>query len=199
MKYEEDLENPISKSFIEKSSILEDELGAVIGKDVSNVLGVKVTGFSSGSLIVEFSVVMDDDALLNPNDVSRIVESIVNAAKSGDFVNFNVDPNFLPLVKEDVEEPEHPEQPEEPKEPTGRPTTVIPRDTTAAPQDVGKCKKQQLSAGRFGMLGAYTPQCKDDGSFKEKQCHGSTGYCWCVEVSTGKEIPNTRKGEGRGE
>ena len=65
--------------------------------------------------------------------------------------------------------------------------------------DVGECKKQQLSAGRFGMLGAYTPQCKDDGSFKEKQCHGSTGYCWCVEAQTGKEIPNTRKGEGRGE
>ena len=31
------------------------------------------------------------------------------------------------------------------------------------------------------------------GNFAPKQCHGSTGYCWCVNVKTGKEIPHTRK------
>lgn len=30
------------------------------------------------------------------------------------------------------------------------------------------------------LLGAYRPQCQTDGSYHRKQCHGSTGYCWCV-------------------
>jgi len=30
------------------------------------------------------------------------------------------------------------------------------------------------------LLGAYRPQCTPDGLYNNKQCHGSTGYCWCV-------------------
>jgi hypothetical protein len=29
-------------------------------------------------------------------------------------------------------------------------------------------------------LGAYRPQCTGAGFYRSKQCHGSTGYCWCV-------------------
>ena len=29
--------------------------------------------------------------------------------------------------------------------------------------------------------GHFVPQCAADGSFKEVQCYGSTGYCWCVD------------------
>ena len=47
------------------------------------------------------------------------------------------------------------------------------------------------------LLGAFKPLCKADGSYEEEQCHGSTGYCWCVESKTGKEIPGTRR-RGRG-
>lgn len=49
------------------------------------------------------------------------------------------------------------------------------------------------------LLGAYVPQCKEDGSYEKKQCHGSTGYCWCVDEQTGKEITGTKKGPGQGE
>ena len=35
------------------------------------------------------------------------------------------------------------------------------------------------------------PQCKSDGSFKEKQCHSSTGQCWCVDQN-GHEWSGTR-------
>ena len=31
-----------------------------------------------------------------------------------------------------------------------------------------------------GLVGAYSPQCNEDGSWKRLQCHGSIGYCWCV-------------------
>ncbi|XP_044040266.1 ladderlectin-like isoform X5 [Siniperca chuatsi] len=40
-------------------------------------------------------------------------------------------------------------------------------------------------------IGAFVPQCDADGNFLPQQCSGSTGYCWCVNVITGEEIPNT--------
>ncbi|XP_041840567.1 galactose-specific lectin nattectin [Melanotaenia boesemani] len=46
------------------------------------------------------------------------------------------------------------------------------------------------------LLGAFCPQCDDHGNFLPKQCSGSTGYCWCVDVITGEEIPNTRSRPG---
>ena len=49
-----------------------------------------------------------------------------------------------------------------------------------------------LTGGR-PLLGAYNPQCDDKGDYKNKQCHGSTGYCWCVDTKSGKEIEGTRK------
>ena len=49
-----------------------------------------------------------------------------------------------------------------------------------------------------GLLGAFIPECKEDGSYKEKQCHGSTGHCWCVDQS-GKEIDGSRKSASEGE
>uniref|UniRef100_A0A8C4SQN9 Thyroglobulin type-1 domain-containing protein n=1 Tax=Erpetoichthys calabaricus TaxID=27687 RepID=A0A8C4SQN9_ERPCA len=67
---------------------------------------------------------------------------------------------------------------------TSRPKTACERhrDTLLA----------QLSAqGRLAFLGAYIPQCEEDGSFQPLQCHGSTGHCWCVD-STGVERPGTR-------
>ena len=36
------------------------------------------------------------------------------------------------------------------------------------------------------LIGAYVPQCEKDGRFSAVQCHGSTGYCWCVDPETGQ-------------
>lgn len=30
------------------------------------------------------------------------------------------------------------------------------------------------------LIGSYKPQCTKEGMYQSKQCHGSTGYCWCV-------------------
>merc|ERR1712168_1734038 len=61
-----------------------------------------------------------------------------------------------------------------------------------------KCheEKERLERENRGLLGAFTPKCKDNGSYETQQCHGSTGYCWCVDES-GNEIQGTRKGPGR--
>ena len=37
------------------------------------------------------------------------------------------------------------------------------------------------------VVGVYIPQCMDNGGYESEQCHGSTGYCWCVD-SFGTEV-----------
>uniref|UniRef100_A0A7N6B2D2 Nidogen 2a (osteonidogen) n=1 Tax=Anabas testudineus TaxID=64144 RepID=A0A7N6B2D2_ANATE len=44
-------------------------------------------------------------------------------------------------------------------------------------------------------VGAFIPQCDSDGRYRPLQCHGSTGYCWCVD-SRGQEKPGTRTPPG---
>ena len=48
------------------------------------------------------------------------------------------------------------------------------------------------------MPGAFVPSCKDDGTYEEKQCDGSTGHCWCVD-DNGKEIDASGKRPGEGD
>ena len=50
---------------------------------------------------------------------------------------------------------------------------------------------------RPGLVGAFVPQCTDDGSYEKVQCHGSSGHCWCVD-GEGTELEGTRKAPGRG-
>ncbi|KAK7893402.1 hypothetical protein WMY93_022554 [Mugilogobius chulae] len=45
------------------------------------------------------------------------------------------------------------------------------------------------------IVGAYVPQCDENGHYSLQQCHGSTGHCWCVD-STGQERPGTRSSPG---
>jgi len=64
-----------------------------------------------------------------------------------------------------------------------------------APAKDGACERTRAN----GLLGAFVPKCKADGTFEVKQCDGSTGYCWCVEPTSGNEIKDTRKGPGKGD
>jgi hypothetical protein len=41
------------------------------------------------------------------------------------------------------------------------------------------------------MIGCQVAQCDKDGTFSAKQCSGSTGYCWCVDVY-GVEIKTSK-------
>ena len=44
------------------------------------------------------------------------------------------------------------------------------------------------------LLGAFIPDCDIYGHYEAKQCHGSTGHCWCVDTLTGTELGGTRRG-----
>lgn len=57
---------------------------------------------------------------------------------------------------------------------------------------VRSCQEVLNEIDRPPPPGMYVPQCKADGSWREKQCHISIGYCWCVDEN-GEEIKGTKQ------
>ena len=54
-------------------------------------------------------------------------------------------------------------------------------------------KERELSRNQGGvpLIGAFITSCKPNGDYEEVQCHGSIGFCWCVD-SLGNEVDGTR-------
>ena len=70
----------------------------------------------------------------------------------------------------------------------------VPNEITHFLPERRPCEKHVSRVGE-PMPGLYVPQCDVTGQYQHKQCHGSTGYCWCVD-SEGSELPGTkRRGE----
>jgi len=42
-----------------------------------------------------------------------------------------------------------------------------------------RCENELLEATQKPLLGRFAPRCNPDGSYHLKQCHPSTGFCWC--------------------
>ncbi|XP_053553595.1 nidogen-2 [Bombina bombina] len=67
------------------------------------------------------------------------------------------------------------------------------------PQNTSPClEKRRNLHGQFGGLpppGLFVPDCDEEGHYTPLQCHGSTGYCWCVHKN-GEEIAGTRTPPG---
>ncbi|XP_078132722.1 equistatin-like [Sander vitreus] len=72
------------------------------------------------------------------------------------------------------------------------PDTRTPPGVT--PVQCGLCQEQRKNSPR--VPGHFVPKCDANGNFLPQQCSGSTGYCWCVNVITGVEIPDTRTPPG---
>ncbi|XP_077870515.1 uncharacterized protein LOC144364068, partial [Saccoglossus kowalevskii] len=64
-------------------------------------------------------------------------------------------------------------------------------DVVDCDKPVTKCELEN-QCRPTNMLGSFVPDCLTDGSYNPVQCHGSTGYCWCVDQA-GMEIDNTRQ------
>ncbi|XP_040159923.1 SPARC-related modular calcium-binding protein 2 isoform X3 [Anopheles arabiensis] len=52
-------------------------------------------------------------------------------------------------------------------------------------------RKYALDEQKYGTNALYVPECTPDGRYQRVQCYRSTGYCWCVNEDTGKNIPGT--------
>ncbi|XP_033707039.1 nidogen-2 isoform X1 [Tursiops truncatus] len=60
------------------------------------------------------------------------------------------------------------------------------------------CERQQRDAQAqrtHPVAQLHIPQCDEQGHFLPLQCHGSTGFCWCVDPD-GQEVPGTRTPPG---
>ncbi|NXX10210.1 NID2 protein, partial [Podargus strigoides] len=67
-------------------------------------------------------------------------------------------------------------------------------------QRLTPCQHQQLypravPPGPSPVGDGHMPQCDEEGRYRPLQCHGSTGYCWCVDAA-GQEIAGTRTAPG---
>ncbi|UYV62761.1 NID2 [Cordylochernes scorpioides] len=51
------------------------------------------------------------------------------------------------------------------------------------------CPRHRYVERMRRLIGNYIPQCDDTtGHYSATQCHGSTGYCWCVDKQ-GHKLP----------
>ncbi|XP_054711685.1 U24-ctenitoxin-Pn1a-like [Uloborus diversus] len=71
----------------------------------------------------------------------------------------------------------------------GRPLT--PANSTIKSCD---CVLENYNARKQGLLGGYIPQCSDDGRYEKVQCHAGTGFCWCADTNTGKNVTKPARG-----
>ncbi|XP_040283641.1 uncharacterized protein LOC120997603 isoform X5 [Bufo bufo] len=79
-------------------------------------------------------------------------------------------------------------------------TRVAPGQSPPTCQDTAETscikERQKVLGAVKPILGAFLPDCDEKGEYRPKQCHGSTGYCWCVSKD-GKEIQGTRAAPGQ--
>ncbi|XP_063040022.1 SPARC-related modular calcium-binding protein 1 [Engraulis encrasicolus] len=87
----------------------------------------------------------------------------------------------------------------------GTKKTIIPPPLLPAPTLAAEGKEQELKDSSQSKCGVervqaleqakqrpqesiFIPECSEDGTFAQVQCHTLTGYCWCVTVSDGKPV-----------
>ncbi|KAF5901726.1 nidogen-2 isoform X1, partial [Clarias magur] len=81
---------------------------------------------------------------------------------------------------------------------TRTPPSATPVDCDAPERPKTACEQQRDSVhirGDAPVVGAFVPECDEEGRYRSRQCHGSTGHCWCVD-SRGQERAGTRTTPG---
>uniref|UniRef100_A0AAG5D5G3 SPARC-related modular calcium-binding protein 2 n=1 Tax=Anopheles atroparvus TaxID=41427 RepID=A0AAG5D5G3_ANOAO len=74
-------------------------------------------------------------------------------------------------------------------DPKGEDDTIF--KDSEADSDCLSDRKYALDEQKYGTNALYVPECTADGRYQRVQCYRSTGYCWCVNEDTGKNIPGT--------
>uniref|UniRef100_A0A3P8TJB9 Nidogen 2 n=1 Tax=Amphiprion percula TaxID=161767 RepID=A0A3P8TJB9_AMPPE len=78
---------------------------------------------------------------------------------------------------------------------TRTPPGTQPKDCDKPERPKTHCEHHRERAQGYPVVGAYVPQCDAEGQYISRQCHGSTGHCWCVD-SRGQERAGTRTPPG---
>ncbi|RWS18331.1 putative neurotoxin LTDF S-18-like protein, partial [Leptotrombidium deliense] len=55
-----------------------------------------------------------------------------------------------------------------------------------------ECYIKKHEATHPPKLGAFEPNCEEDGGYSKQQCHGSTGMCWCSHPDGKKKTETSR-------
>ncbi|KAF8771976.1 U24-ctenitoxin-Pn1a-like [Argiope bruennichi] len=55
-------------------------------------------------------------------------------------------------------------------------------------------RDSEIAKTRTGLVGNFIPTCNNSGTYARKQCHGSTGYCWCADEN-GNKVSDQVRGE----
>ena len=52
------------------------------------------------------------------------------------------------------------------------------------------CIEERATALQSNKIGKYAPQCNEQvpEKYEPLQCHGSIGFCWCVDTDTGGKL-----------
>ena len=52
------------------------------------------------------------------------------------------------------------------------------------------CIEERATAFQSNKIGKYVPQCDEQvpAKYNAIQCHGSIGFCWCVDTETGEKL-----------
>ena len=58
----------------------------------------------------------------------------------------------------------------------------------------GNLTKCELEKMHDLLPGRFIPSCQPDGRYTQVQCHGSTGYCWCVDENGDKLVGTEVRG-----
>lgn len=56
-----------------------------------------------------------------------------------------------------------------------------------------ECHVENHQKTKIAAPGTFIPTCEEDGIFSKKQCHGSTGQCWCADPK-GKVLGEKKRG-----
>jgi len=70
------------------------------------------------------------------------------------------------------------------------------QQTTACERALADAIRETQPVNGHPIVGAYIPQCDENGEYTPRQVHGGTGYSWCV-TREGIEIPGTRSPPGQ--
>ncbi|XP_032883212.1 nidogen-2 isoform X26 [Amblyraja radiata] len=65
------------------------------------------------------------------------------------------------------------------------------RPKSACEQQRDRLEAEVRLRGSQPLLGHHISQCDEEGNFRQMQCQGSTGHCWCV-YGNGQEVPGSR-------